>query len=173
MITLVRSPKPVLCLLLLGLASALMVRGSKAPTVVGNLVWNDLNRNGIQDKDEPGVNGIMVKAINATNDQVIATQVTQQIGGAEGIYSFALESPGAIYLQFELPPTFQFTIPKQGSNDAVDSDVDRISGRTSIINLDRSTTGRIQPNWDAGVSPKLFEEKELTGELRPNQANRH
>jgi hypothetical protein len=156
------SANPILCFALIGLVGALIVRGSKAPAVVGNLVWNDLNRNGIQDKDEPGINGIVIKAINATNDQIIASQVTQQVGGSDGIYSFAFDTPSLVYLQFELPPTFQFTVPKQGNNDSVDSDVDRLLGRTSVINLDRGATGRVQSNWDAGLVPKLFEQTELS-----------
>lgn len=145
----------------LAIAGALMVRGARTPALVGNLVWNDLNRNGIQDRNEPGINGVTVKAYNATNDQLIATQITQSNGADDGIYSFTLELPVAVYIQIELPGPFTFTTSKQGGNDALDSDVDRLTGRTVPILLDRTSAGRIHANWDAGLAPKLYEGREM------------
>jgi large repetitive protein len=145
-------------LLLAMVVASTVARGSKTPVAVGNLVWNDLNRNGIQDPGEPGLNGVVVKAFRAPNNQLVGTQVTQQIGDQAGNYSFSFDQPGSIYLQFDLPPTHSFTSPKQGNNDAVDSDVDRVTGQTSTIQIERSGDGRPQPNWDAGVVTKLFEQ---------------
>jgi hypothetical protein len=47
---------------------------------IGDFVWKDLNRNGIQDSGEPGINGVTVKLYGPGN-VLLATKVTSGNGG--------------------------------------------------------------------------------------------
>jgi hypothetical protein len=50
---------------------------------IGDFVWADLNRNGVQDAGEPGLDGVTVR-LRAASGAVIATTVT----GPSGFYAF-------------------------------------------------------------------------------------
>ncbi len=52
---------------------------SSAPIEVGNLVWEDINSNGIQDSNEPVIPGVTVTLVDA-NGTVLATAITDQNG---------------------------------------------------------------------------------------------
>ncbi len=56
---------------------------------VGDRVWNDINADGVQDEDEPGIGGVTVKLLNE-DGAVIATTVT----AADGGYLFENLYPG-------------------------------------------------------------------------------
>ncbi len=43
---------------------------------VGDFVWNDLNKDGVQDAGEPGIAGVTVRLVNATTNTVVATTTT-------------------------------------------------------------------------------------------------
>jgi hypothetical protein len=144
-------------LLLFFLAVPLRPPVPQGPSV-GNYIWNDLNRNGIQDSGEPGINGAIVKAFNATNNALLDTQSTKNDGVLDGTYQFAFRVPVTVYLVVEPPIGFAFTLAHQGGNESLDSDVDPLSGRTQNISLDCSTpTNCFQMQWDVGLVRKLFE----------------
>lgn len=56
------------------------------PFLVGDRVWVDTNRDGIQDPGEPGIPGVTVELVN-TAGQVIGTTTT----GTDGLYQFPVE----------------------------------------------------------------------------------
>jgi len=77
---------------------------------VGNLVWNDVNNNGLKDSNEPGVAGVFVELLTpgaddavggtgANADTVVATTVTD----AGGLYSFSQLSQGRYYVRITPP----------------------------------------------------------------------
>ncbi len=56
---------------------------------IGDFVWHDLNKNGIQDAGEPGINGVTVNLLD-DGGNVIATTVTATgPGGNDGFYEFS------------------------------------------------------------------------------------
>lgn len=63
---------------------------------VGNLVWNDLNNNGIAELGEPGIDGVQVRLCRDTDgtpgpsagDTVVATRTTATEAGQAGKYGF-------------------------------------------------------------------------------------
>jgi len=110
---------------------------------IGNFVWEDQNRNGIQDSAEPGINEVTVSLY--TNQGVLAGTTTTAGGG---YYTFSGLVPGEYYVVFTLPTGYQFSPINQGSDDALDSDADLISGQTSNTILD---PGENDPTWDAGM----------------------
>ncbi|MCD8915155.1 carboxypeptidase regulatory-like domain-containing protein [Staphylococcus simulans] len=87
-----------------------------APTPVavyelGDYVWNDLNENGIQDKDEPGLKDVQVTLTNPDNS--ILTTVTD----AKGNYKFSQIPNGKYKVTFTTPAGFVPTKTGQGEAD--------------------------------------------------------
>jgi protocatechuate 3,4-dioxygenase beta subunit len=110
---------------------------------LGNYVWNDVNRDGVQDSTEIGVPGVMVVLYDA-NNQPVATTTTD----ANGAYQFTGLTPGDYYVQFmNLPNGFEFT-GKDAGTDNTDSDADPNNGTTPIVSL---SAGQNYPDLDAGI----------------------
>ncbi|MDZ7339060.1 MAG: GEVED domain-containing protein [candidate division KSB1 bacterium] len=97
---------------------------------LGDRVWMDTNRNGIQEEGEPGIEGVAVYLLSE-NSQPLDTTWTN----ANGLYAFYDLQPGNYRLQFVLPPGYGFSRQDQGNNDEVDSDVDPYTGLTGVITL--------------------------------------
>jgi len=118
---------------------------------VGDRVWNDLNANGIQDANEPGIEGITVNLwtnVNNAPGSIIKTTTTN----AAGNYLFTNIVPGTYWLQFVLPDAISswiFALQNQGTDDAIDSDADA-NGIAGPIEL---ASGEVDLTWDAGLDP--------------------
>ena len=115
----------------------------ETPATLGDRAWKDGNRNGIQDPGEGGLPGVTVDLFKSDNSPV-GTNVTN----AEGNYLFRDLVPGDYYLVFHAPQYYTFSPMDRGSDDAVDSDADVVSGKTNIIHL---IAGQEDLNWDAGI----------------------
>jgi uncharacterized repeat protein (TIGR01451 family) len=115
-----------------------------ATSGLGNLVWHDLNGNGVQDFGEPGLPDVRVELYN-DNGVLIGIQRTDFMGQ----YLFADLLPGHYYVRFETPQGFTLTDANAGNNDNADSDVDNSngSGTTASVWLD---AGELDLSWDAG-----------------------
>ena len=111
---------------------------------LGDKVWIDVNKNGIQDAGEVGLAGVMVQLYNCTGTTVIATQVTD----AAGNYLFTNLIPGDYKVKFILPANYFFTVKDAGTNDALDSDADASTGFTACYTL---AGGDVNLTADAGV----------------------
>ncbi len=90
--------------------------GSQAVYSLGDKVWEDSNKNGIQDNDELGIPGVKV-TLKDSNGTVIETTETN----ANGKYSFDNLPNGTYKVDFETPNNYSPTTPNVG-NDALDSD---------------------------------------------------
>jgi uncharacterized repeat protein (TIGR01451 family) len=113
---------------------------------LGDRVWNDLNRNGLQDNGEPNVPGVTVTLRDGANN-VLSTTVTNNTPTG-GNYLFDNLQPGSYIVCFSLPVGYVFSPPNVGSDDAIDSDADMLTGCASTVSL--------QPNEsnltiDAGI----------------------
>ncbi len=96
--------------------------GMYQPTAsLGDLVWLDLNRNGIQDAGEFGASGITINllrpgfgpdGIPATADDDSPVGSTSTNGS--GIYSFTGLIPGSYYVVFTLPGGYAFSPTRSG-----------------------------------------------------------
>ena len=119
---------------------------------IGDLVWYDVNADGIQDLGEPGVEGVTVEIFDSVNgivgdaDDVFVDIVSTDDNGAYRIDGLIGRSE--YYLQFHLPDGYSFTSANVGSDDAVDSDADPASGRSGIVSLD---PGQYDSTLDAGL----------------------
>jgi len=111
---------------------------------VGDFVWYDLNKNGIQDSGEPGISGITVKLFDCSNN-LMSTTTTNSTGK----YKFEDVMPGNYYVQFFAPTGYLFTQKNQGTDKKKDSDADPITGKTTCFEL---KAGQNDMTWDAGLS---------------------
>jgi choice-of-anchor A domain-containing protein len=115
---------------------------------IGNFVWQDSNRNGVQDSGEPGAANVTVNLFEDGNSSPIATTTTN----ADGFYLFSELDAGTYSVEFELPSGFDFTAQSAGSDNEVDSNPNINSGITPSINL---AAGEIRLDVDAGLVESL------------------
>jgi len=117
--------------------------GIYRPTAsIGNFVWDDLNQDGIQDANEPGVSGVLVALSDANGIQYLDTT------DANGFYGFTDLPPGDYSLFFYNLPADYVISPQDTGADDVDSDVDPQTGRAVATTLD---PGENDPDWDLGI----------------------
>ncbi|WP_074221746.1 SdrD B-like domain-containing protein [Rhodovulum sp. ES.010] len=109
---------------------------------LGDTVWIDANRNGLQDAGEAGLAGVAVTLLNGDGTATGRTAVTD---GA-GKYLFAGLAAGTYLVDFAAADGFDFTAQDSG-DDALDSDVDA-TGLTGPIVLG---IGEENLTVDAGV----------------------
>jgi protocatechuate 3,4-dioxygenase beta subunit len=112
---------------------------------VGDFVWNDLDKDGVQDAGEPGISGVTVRLVNATTNTVVATTTTD----ANGYYIFNDVIPGSYQVEFVTPSGYTATT-KLNTNvitSATDSDVDPGTGRSAVFPL---VAGQRVTSVDAG-----------------------
>ncbi|NNF56078.1 MAG: DUF11 domain-containing protein, partial [Acidimicrobiales bacterium] len=116
-----------------------------APSTIGDLVFDDLNGDGIQNGLDAGIDGVVVNLLD-DGGSVIATTTTA--GG--GLYSFTV-APGTYEIEFEALSGTTFTATDVGSDDALDSDADQTTGRTGPIvvsgsaSIDTVDSGLVSP----------------------------
>ena len=87
---------------------------------IGNFVWDDINRNGLQDAGEPGINGATV-LITFEDGTTATTQTLTYLGNA-GYYDFRNLGPGTYKITFSTPAGYAPTLSNIGTNDSIDSD---------------------------------------------------
>ncbi|CEM38132.1 unnamed protein product [Vitrella brassicaformis CCMP3155] len=138
---------------------------------ISDRVWEDRNGNGIQDEDDPPVQGVEVRLYEVRDgDQLrlISTDVTDKGGN----YSFIHQPPGSFVLEFVKPPEYlNFTRRYAGNNTHNDSNVDPADGKnygkSSVFTL---FAGERNPSIDAGlikgasVVSEVFIDKDSDGE---------
>lgn len=122
---------------------------------IGNYVWIDANKNGIQDATESGLNGVSVELYNADGNLVDTTTTI------DGNYRFTDLAAGSYYVLFGVPSPYIFS-PKDQTSDDKDSDVD-ITGKTGVFTLSNETD---YTAVDAGV----YESHSVHQEIQPQEA---
>ena len=100
------------------------------PGSIGDLVWNDLNGDGIQDSGEPGVYNITVLLYDSTGSLNNTTSTNET-----GNYGFTGLIPDNYSIGFDLPTSYSFSPQNQGYDDGLDSDANS-TGMTDSIRLE-------------------------------------
>ncbi len=127
--------------------------GSNNPTVdfgfvqaagIGNYVWFDVDRDGVQDANEAAVPGITATVYSCGPNVAVGSAVTD----AQGMWIVDGLSPGDYCVTFTDPEDRGWTVRNQG-DDTADSDP-LPTGRTDVINL---SPGELDLTVDAGITP--------------------
>lgn len=118
----------------------------KNPARLGDFVWVDNNRNGIQDPNEMGKSGVLV---TLTGTDIKGNKITKTVyTDSLGKYLFDGLFDGDYKVTFALPTGYKFTKANTVSNQDIDSDADINTGMTSIISIKQ---GDDIKNVDAGL----------------------
>ncbi|WP_462271931.1 SdrD B-like domain-containing protein, partial [Methanohalophilus sp.] len=121
--------------------------GEQPPrSTLGDYVWEDLNRDGIQDETDTGISDVTVNLYaEGTEEEVLVSSTTTN---ETGYYVFTGLAAGDYFVEFVLPDGYEFSPADQGTDDAVDSDANVATGRTATISL---FAGEVDRTWDAGM----------------------
>ncbi len=105
---------------------------------IGDFVWNDANKNGVQDANEMGIGKVTV--VLTFPDNTTWTALTN----AAGMYSFINLGPGNYKVQFQTPLGMTPSPANAGTDDTKDSDP--VSGLVTLT----LAAGQINTTIDAG-----------------------
>ncbi|MGB0929214.1 MAG: SdrD B-like domain-containing protein, partial [Chitinophagales bacterium] len=119
---------------------------------LGDYVWLDSDKDGIQDDNEEGIEGVTVTLYDGDGNEIGTTTTDEN-----GYYEFTELQPGDYYVVFGTPEGYEATTANAGNNgnDANDSDANPTTGQSHTTNL---SPGEHDPTLDAGFYP---EESEL------------
>ena len=112
--------------------------GFVKPASLGDYTWMDVNRDGIQDADEPALPGVTVTLTYADGSAVTDASgnvVTAKTSDANGKYSFENLLPGDYKVSFQAPAGYEATTSDAGTDRALDS-----NGATASVTLAQDQT---------------------------------
>ena len=110
---------------------------------VGDLVWNDVNQNGVQDAGELGLAGVVVQLVRG------GVVVASTTSSSSGQYAFSNVTAGTYTLVFQPPSGYAISPAQQGGSAMLDSDVaNSLTGATSPFNV---SAGQLKNDIDAGM----------------------
>ncbi|MBS5722888.1 MAG: carboxypeptidase regulatory-like domain-containing protein [Actinomyces sp.] len=98
--------------------------GFVKPASVGDYTWMDVNRDGLQDADEPALPGVTVTLTHADGSAVTdasGNPVAAVTTDANGKYKFENLLPGDYKVSFQAPAGFEATTSEAGDDRAADS----------------------------------------------------
>ncbi|MEZ4909126.1 MAG: SdrD B-like domain-containing protein, partial [Saprospiraceae bacterium] len=99
--------------------------------LIGDFVWEDLNYNGQQDVNEPGISNVMVSLLDES--QVPLDTIFTDV---YGYYYFNGLGEGDYYVRFYTPNNYNLTLKNIGS-DITDSDANTSFGLSDLIQLEK------------------------------------
>ena len=98
---------------------------------LGDRVWIDSDRDGIQDSNETGVNGVTVNLYN--NATCSGNSTANTTTNSNGYYQFTNLLAGSYCIEFSnLPNNYNITSANQGSDNSLDSDANSNAQITNI-----------------------------------------
>ena len=129
--------------------------------IIGDRVWHDINKNGLQDNGEPGVKEVPVNLLSNGSNTLVRSTVTDN----DGLYQFKDVPAGSYSIEFVLPDNFAFT-QRDAGDDAIDSDAEPTTGRTvafAVIKDQHLLT------WDAGLKERTTSDLQVVKTVSGNQ----
>lgn len=111
---------------------------------IGDFIWSDENRNGLQDAGEPGIENVVVNLYNQSNE-LLDSDTTDE----DGIYGFEGLVPGMYYIEVEYPQDLTRT-QNVLSDAALNSDLTDANGE-GTSDLFALTSGTNNLEIDAGL----------------------
>ena len=112
--------------------------GFVKPASVGDYTWMDVNRDGLQDADEPALPGVTVTLTHADGSAVTdasGNPVAAVTTDANGKYKFENLLPGDYKVSFQAPAGYEATTSEAGDDRAADS-----NGASASVTLAQGQT---------------------------------
>ncbi len=130
---------------------------------LSDVVWVDLNADGLQDPGEPGVEGVTVNLYDDAGTLVASTTTA-----ADGTYTFDDLAPGDYSVEVVAPTGAIFTAQNVGGDETIDSDVDPTDGTVDVTlasgpTVDASAAGFLP----ASISGVLWFDNDADGAIGP------
>jgi hypothetical protein len=114
---------------------------------IGDLVWLDGSGDGLQQPEEPGIEGVVVVLRDAAGLE-LARDVTDHLGN----YEFTDLRAGSFVLEVELPDGYGITRVDQGPNDELDSDLMTLDEQNGTARTDQVAVPADRPDgFDLGL----------------------
>ena len=136
---------------------------------IGDKVWEDMDHDGVQDANEPGIGGIRVSLYgwNGASQYKVASTTTD----SQGEYSFHGLDAGWYYVAFDKANVYHhsgwggtynmsdwyWASKDSGGDDAKDSDVYKRSGDSTYTDWTWLDAGEYDMSWDAGITPIVID----------------
>lgn len=115
---------------------------------LGDFVWIDSNKNGLQESGEKGVSNVTVTLYQQC-DSAAPLEINSTITDINGSYLFDGLVPNAYCVKFSgLPKNYYVTVQDSGSDDQNDSDANPTTKTTVNTIL---VSGEHDPSWDMGI----------------------
>ncbi len=116
---------------------------------LGDLVWEDTNKDGIQDSGEDGIANVTVELHKCADNSLVNTTTTDMNGN----YLFTNITAGQYFVHFDLPSGYDFSPAVQGSDTTKDSNADQSTGNSACVTL---AAGEVNTTVDAGIFTNKF-----------------
>lgn len=119
--------------------------GLYQPASIGDFVWLDSDRDGVQEPEvgEIGIEDVTVRLYDSDGNEVDSTTTDEN-----GFYEFVGLMPDSYHLEFVKPSGYYFSPQDQGGDDTKDSDANSATGQTEVTSL---TSGEDDLTWDVGL----------------------
>ncbi len=108
--------------------------GIYSPTYcLGDMIWKDIDQDGIQDDGEEGVADVNITLYNSSNEE-LGTDTTD----SGGKYEFCNLSSDDYYIVVDkstLPDGYEITSQNQGDDDNNDSDINPDDGKSDTVTI--------------------------------------
>ena len=114
---------------------------------IGSFAWNDLNKNGLYDPNEPGANGVFAELYAQDGTLISSTITADDANGKPGYYLFAGLADGVYQVKFTPPNLFDLTQQQSGLPSG--SRPDPITGFTPYITV---SNGQQVLDINAGIT---------------------
>ncbi len=108
-------------------------------SVIGGLVWEDLNRDGVRDQDDPRLNNMLVMIFTANEQFMDSTR-----SNADGVYSFSSLPKGDFFLKTEPLNGYRITLDLAEGDNAFNNS----TSTTDILSIE---TGEILESIGLGL----------------------
>ncbi len=154
-----------------------------APVVgstLGDFVWYDKDKNGIQDAGEAAIPGVKVHLLddagNPVNDPTTGLPYVVTTDG-DGKYLFDNLNHGGYKVRFDLPEGYLVSPKGAGGDDEKDSDATKDAGATATTDTITLGVAEDNPNVDLGlntpvISGHIFNDGDGDGNVNGNPINK-
>ncbi len=138
---------------------------------VGDFVWIDLDKDGVQDTTEPPLPGVKVELLNPDGTpalDLLGYPVPSTFTDVNGYYFFDSLAPGDYQIRFTLPDGYGFTAQAAGTDPEVDANPDPATGLTPVFTLaDSAGVGNTVEDTDPETSAILVDPTIDAGVIAP------